>query len=139
MKKLCLITLFYLPFLSGCGYMMLEQKLHEAKLERQAEILVDIEYRALKHSIEGKILEVSMVDGFIEYTNPNPEHSMVGNSVTVSTAKLKEPHKFFHVKFEDGREIEFRNLSEKPLDVGKYYIIKYNGLNEITSVEKGSD
>ena len=40
------------------------------------------------------------------------------------------------ITFKDGRFMELRGLSSRPLEAGKYYIITYNGLKQITDTEE---
>lgn len=40
------------------------------------------------------------------------------------------------VKFEDGRSIKFNSISSKPIELGKYYRIIYNGFYIIIEIEE---
>lgn len=148
MKKLLLIAfaLFSLS-ISGCGLLMLPVMIDKLGdfAERMAKIEAEkrAELRKECHSVEGEILSSEVIEKEIEVKK------LVSNKFEINSndKSTEEPKyeiekiikKFYQVKFVDGRDVDFADISEKPLNKGNYYIIKYNGLNEIISVEKSEN
>lgn len=87
--------------------------------------------------IEGEISSAGMIEKEEKISQPKV---VIENNITkTSSEEIIVTKKKFLVKFIDGREKEFVNISEKPLMPNQYYIIQYNGLDEITSTRKISE
>lgn len=120
----------------GCGLIFAERLLDKAteSMERMAEMQAKIERerRAEVNYIEGEIAKVATVERDIEVQEPVTTVENSGTSIEFETKVVKK--KVFVVHFSDGREKEFTQPSEKPLNPGQYCRIRYNGLGEITEV-----
>jgi len=53
--------------------------------------------------------------------------------------KVQQGDDGFTVFFKDGRSRTFSKVSSKPIEPGKYWLIEYNGVNEITDVKPKED
>lgn len=99
--------------------------------ERMAKIEADKrkELREQLHSVEGEIGKTEMVEKEVE--EESQSYESVNGRNEVVTKKNMVSKKLFTIFFADGREKVF-DVPDKPLLAGRYYVIKYNGLNEIT-------
>lgn len=84
-------------------------------------------------SIEGEIAKTEMTEKEVE-EHVTSIKSLNGKDKIV-TEKNTTIKKVYIVYFVDGRE-KIISIPYKPLLVGKYYIITYNGLNEIINIEE---
>lgn len=115
--------------------MMMDQMLKSTSdfAERMAKIEQEkvAHLRSQKSSIEGEISEVKYVDKdeVVQVRTTNTKN----NSVRIDTENKIVTKRVFIVVFSDGREKEFKEPPQKPLNKGEYYIIEFNGMNEITS------
>lgn len=135
MKRL--LILIPLLFCSGCGVFVAErlidkmadfaERMEKIDRERRAEL------RQQTFSMEGEVAKAEMIEKEVEedvhsFKNVNGKEELV-------TEKKMTKKKVYTVFFTDGREKVF-SVPDKPLDAGKYYIIKYNGLDEITDISE---
>lgn len=131
-KSICLLAICV--FLCGCpaqqiGHMLdkfgdFAERMEKIQAEKNAAL------KAENYEIEGEIISCETIKK--EIPIPSREVSEDGKSVKIETKYITK--KFFVINFEDGREKEFTNIPSKPLNVGSYYTIKYNGLGEIKEV-----
>jgi archaellum component FlaG (FlaF/FlaG flagellin family) len=132
--------MFFIPVMFvnlSCAPMMIEQifshveKMQEMQQKERDELSKQI------NIIEGEISSAGMIEKEEKISQPKV---VIENNITkTSSEEIIVTKKKFLVKFIDGREKEFVNISEKPLMPNQYYIIQYNGLDEITSTRKISE
>ena len=89
------------------------------------------EMRQLERSVEG---EVAFVEILTKTYEDKPDVSIKFNVKEEEKPKFVEK-KLYVIHFADGREKSFEVVPPKPIEAGKYYIIDYNGLGEIISVQ----
>lgn len=66
-------------------------------------------------------------------------NAMPNIEMELDTSGLKEKQvdlDVFIITFTDGRIKEFHSVPAKPLTTGKYYVIEYNGMDEITMLQE---
>lgn len=131
MNVIKLIVIFGLCFSqSGCGFLLATHMIDKVVEMQKAQLEHEKEMRLQFFTIEGQIEKSESVDKKIEVSH----NSIHDKSIEVQEKYINE--KFFVVTFVDGREKEFRNIPLKPLNVGEYYQITYNGMNEITEIAR---
>jgi len=110
--------------LPAAGIFTLIEKVNEHNAELQQE----------RHEIEGlvKAVEVTDVPPPPTLDEINEKREEEGKS-RINFYYDAGPHYKHNTKitFEDGRFMDFRGVTAKPIEIGKYYIITYNGLKEI--------
>lgn len=139
---LLLILTLTVPFATGCGPWaaghLLDKMTDNAIKMMEAQAKIEREKRAESYTIEGRFAGLEMQTTEVPETDPSKlQRKQEGNKVTVEapTRKIKT----CIITFMDGREKEFRNVPPRELEPGKRYLITYNGLNEITSIEDKSN
>jgi len=143
MKTLIVVFLALLAInLSGCGVWMAERVMNNMTdntiklMEAQAKI--EREKRKESYTIEGVVATVKMGEKEVQDLDPKnikKNKRVEGNKVEVQVEPGRKTIKTCIVVFEDGREKEFNSVPSMPLTKGMYYIITYNGMNEITQVQ----
>lgn len=133
MKYLLLIPLLF----CGCGLIVAERMIDKMGdfAERMEKIQKEKreELRGKVSTIEGTILESKTIEKEVEREIHSFEEKNGKTEIVTKKHLVKE--KVFTVFFTDGREKIFQT-PDKPLLPGKYYKIKYNGLNEIVEIEE---
>lgn len=137
------ILLTLLLFSTGCGYVFVHSmmdKMMEHQLKLMEEERKDRELKRKEVSqIEGVVLKLEYRD--VEVVDldsePKKESKRDGNVVLVEVKTPKKKQRKMIVIFEDGREKEFVDTPSIPLESGKYYVIKYNGMNEFLEIKIG--
>lgn len=134
LKVLCLVVILSC---TGCDVFVVErlmdkmgdfaERMEKIDKERRAEL------RQQVASIEGEIAKAEMVEKEVE--EDVTSFKSVNGKEEIVTEKKKTIKKVYTVYFADGREKVFP-VPDKPLVAGKYYIIKYNGLNEIIDISE---
>lgn len=131
--------LFLIPvmFCSGCGVFAVErlidkmgdfaERMEKIDRERRAEL------RQQAFIMEGEVAKAEMIEKDVE--EDVRSFKSVNGKEELVTEKKTTKKKVYTVFFADGREKVF-SVPDKPLDAGKYYIIKYNGLGEITDISE---
>jgi len=117
------------PLMLGEPMSEFAEKMTKLQMEREEKM------RAIVSTIEGEIAKTEVKE--VEEEVVEIFHA------SINEKENKEPppkkivkRKVFVVYFSDGREKTFKDVSDKPLTSGKYYIIKYNGLDEIVETEE---
>lgn len=138
MKRLMFILVAGLVMLSaGCAQMLMDNMTNNMIKMMEAQAKIDKEKRAESYTIEGRFKSIEMKTAVVADNDPSKvEKKQEGNTYSVKAPTKTIPACV--VRFEDGREKEFQSVSTKPMDVGKYYIIVYNGMNEIVSVTEAT-
>lgn len=117
----------------GCAQMLIDNMTDNAIKMMKASEEIRKERRKESYSIEGTIKTIEMREREIPDSNPdNLKKDRNGNKVTISQPNVKV--KYCVILFTDGREKELNSIPSKPLESGKYYVIKYNGLDEVTEI-----
>ena len=135
MRKLLLL----LPvlFCSGCGALvalpLIDKMAEFAERMEKLESEKRKELRAKEYAIEGEIGKTEMVEKEVEEESRSYESH--NGKQEVITKKNMVTKKVFTIFFADGREKVF-GVPDKPLLAGRYYVIKYNGMNEIVDIEE---
>lgn len=102
-------------------------------MKAQAEI--DKEKRKEVYEITGVVSKAEMDSKVVPDNNPDKLIKTTdGNKVKVEPGH--KVVKIYKITFEDGREKQFDNIPNAPVYTGKNYIIRYNGMNEIISVQE---
>lgn len=92
------------------------------------------ELKAERHEIEGSVTAVEVSDV------PPPPTLEEENKQREEEGKARINFRYdvgpcyknkTKITFEDGRFMEFNGITAKPIEIGKYYVITYNGLKEI--------
>ena len=131
------LLLLPILFCSGCGALMIPVMMD--KMAEFAERMEKIEsekrkeLRAHEYAIEGEIGKTEMVEKEVEEESRSYESH--NGKEEVVTKKKMVTKKVFTIFFADGREKVF-GVPDKPLLAGHYYVIKYNGMNEIADIEE---
>ena len=88
-------------------------------------------------SIEGEIAKTETIEKEFEEKSWESKQKSGSQKTDFEMKEVVKivKRKVFIIYFTDGREKEVMT-PDKPLIVGKYYLIKYNGLQEITSIEE---
>jgi hypothetical protein len=87
------------------------------------------ELSAERHEIEGVVKSVEVVDVKPEPPPPVKEDDKKGRMHV--DIQLGGSRKQTKITFEDGRSMDFYGVSAKPVEVGRYYVITYDGRNRI--------
>lgn len=115
---LLIMVLIIIGVFSICsGAVNLAQKTHQESLDK-------------KNTIEGV---VSSLESFNvpEPKEPPPEKG----KTTISYKPQPYNPERTKINFQDGRSKEFVGIPSKPIEANKYYIITFNGYNQITNIE----
>lgn len=121
----------------GCGGFVAKQAMDSAAentikvMEAQAKI--DKERRQESYAVEGVVRAVEMREKEV----PDPDRTVTteevkGKTVASTTTHRVKKVRYCVVLFADGREREFATVPDRPLTPGTYYVIRYNGMNEVT-------
>lgn len=140
MKRIFLIALVaIIPTLAGCQGFIIDQVLDSATENAikmmEAQEKINAEKRAQSFTLEGTFKSLEMKEKVVNVEDP----SLIKATKKGNEAKVEIPTKTIKtcvITFSDGREMEFRNIPSKGMVAGKKYLIKYNGLNEITDVQE---
>jgi hypothetical protein len=129
-------------------------------VDKMVELMHDIEVRKMElekelrlesHQIEGTVVKTEMVEKIVKVPLDDEskkkleelkkEMEELDKQPNVSfKAELfcekEEKKQVFVVTFQDGREKEFNTIPTRPFVSGEYYIIEYNGLDEIKMITR---
>lgn len=156
MRYLLILLVLLFP---GCGYVVLDRVLDMA--EKQQEIMNEVMLKQLEleaerrkevHTIEGVVVKTEMAEKTVvtkfdaetkkdieELKAEFEELKKTPGAKIEGDFEIKEKTEIIKVcvvTFEDGREKEFAKVPAKPFVKGDYYIIEYNGMDEITMVTR---
>lgn len=126
---------------TGCWGFQIKQIVDaasEAQIKQmEAQAKIDKEKRAEKYSVEGTVKTVEMREREVpDKANAKAKETKTEKGVKVEWETPTKKVRYCVVLFADGREKEFDSIPSSPLDGGKYYRIEYNGMNEITGVQR---
>lgn len=137
--KVLLLSLVFI--FTGCAPLIWDSMLDSMAdfTERMNKIEMD-RIKLLKEqsfSIEGEIAKTEMVEKEFEKKSWKSQQKTDDQKTGFEVKEVVEivKRKVFIIYFTDGREKEL-SVPDKPLLVGKYYFINYNGLQEIISIEE---
>lgn len=149
-----LIALCVLCFLPGCiqykAFETIDKMMAMAERIEMRRMELEAEARKQTDTIEGVVVKTEMVEKIIsvkldadskrEIEELKKQIKELDDHPNVEfKGDLPETEKTVKVcvvTFEDGREKEFAKVPAKPFVKGDYYIIEYNGMDEITMVTR---
>lgn len=124
---LVVLLMYGLPFIVSMGFIEEAKKMHE---EKQAE----------RYAIEGEVASIEVRE---EEPEPEPEFMEKEGEkkprIVIKYGGPSKPKTITRIEFVDGRFKEFRGVTEKPMEPGKYYKITFDGLDVIVEFEEVPD
>jgi hypothetical protein len=127
----CVVVPFLFIFLLFCAFMAMRDYKAEQDTKLEAE----------RYEIEGRVSALEMIDVPSLSEKMEQREKETGEkkpNIIIQVGKTFD--KKTKITFEDGREKEFNGVYKKPIEIGKYYLITYDGHDcIIDAVEKGQN